>query len=275
MHLSAERLAAFDHEPFTIDELAHLAACATCRAERDAMMTLVSLAAAEAPRAAAEHAPRLVTWESIAAGLRTADAMSEVTPGTMPDMVSDVTDVTSDAASDHTSDVMPIATPGPMVGARVVPVHAGATPDRLWGSAFWRRAAAAVLLLGGGTLLGRVTAHQDVGQTMAQVALGNALGDGEFTSVERATEVLTRAQRDYERASMWLASNDSTTRSSEVYRARLAALDQMMAASRAALRDAPQDPVLNHYYLAAWTAREATLQALGGTLPVDKVIERY
>ena len=186
--------------------------------------------------------------------------MSEVTPGTMPDMV---------------SDVMPIATPGPMVGARVVPVHAGATPDRLWGAAFWRRAAAAVLLLGGGTLLGRVTAHQDVGQTMAQVALGNALGDGEFTSVERATEVLTRAQRDYERASMWLASNDSTTRSSEVYRARLAALDQMMAASRAALRDAPQDPVLNHYYLAAWTAREATLQALGGTLPVDKVIERY
>ena len=51
MHLSAERLAAFDHEPFTIDELAHLAACAACRAERDAMVTLVSLAAAEAPRA--------------------------------------------------------------------------------------------------------------------------------------------------------------------------------------------------------------------------------
>ena len=272
MHLSAERLAAFDHEPFTIDELAHLTACAACRAERDAMMTLVGLAAAEAPRAAAEHAPRLVTWESLAAGLRTADAAIGATPGTMSDVVSDRG---PDVTSGHTSDVMPVAAPGPVAGARVVPMHMGAMPDRLWGAAFWRRAAAAVLLLGGGALLGRVTAHRDVGQTMAQVALGNALGDGEFTSVERATEVLTRAQRDYERASMWLASNDSTTRSSEVYRARLAALDQMMAASRAALRDAPQDPVLNHYYLAAWTAREATLQALGGTLPVDKVIERY
>jgi hypothetical protein len=33
--------------------------------------------------------------------------------------------------------------------------------------------------------------------------------------------------------------------------------------------------VLNHYFLAAYTAREATLQALGGTLPVDKSLERY
>ena len=48
-----------------------------------------------------------------------------------------------------------------------------------------------------------------------------------------------------------------------------------MAASRAALRDAPQDPILNHYFLAAYNAREATLQALGGALPVDKTLERY
>jgi hypothetical protein len=100
-------------------------------------------------------------------------------------------------------------------------------------------------------------------------------GDRGFASVEQATDVLNRAQRDYERASLWLAANDSTVRDSDVYRARPAALDQMMAASRAALREAPQDPVLNHYSLAAYTAREATLQQLGGTLPVDKVIERY
>ena len=30
-----------------------------------------------------------------------------------------------------------------------------------------------------------------------------------------------------------------------------------------------------HAILAAYTAREATLQALGGTLPVDKTLERY
>ena len=49
----------------------------------------------------------------------------------------------------------------------------------------------------------------------------------------------------------------------------------MMSASRAALREAPQDPLLNHYFLSAYSAREATLQALGGTLPVDKTLERY
>jgi hypothetical protein len=49
----------------------------------------------------------------------------------------------------------------------------------------------------------------------------------------------------------------------------------MMAASRAALRDAPQDPVLNRYFLAASTARQATLQQLSGALPVDKSIEGY
>jgi phosphopantetheinyl transferase len=55
----------------------------------------------------------------------------------------------------------------------------------------------------------------------------------------------------------------------------LAALDDMMAASRAALREAPQDPLLNHYFLSAWAAREATLQQLGAALPVDKLVERY
>jgi hypothetical protein len=99
--------------------------------------------------------------------------------------------------------------------------------------------------------------------------------DAGFASVQQASEVLYRAQGDYERASLWLAGNDTTAHTSDVYRARLAALDQMMAASRAALRDAPQDPVLNHYFLSAYTAREATLQALGGALPVDKTLERY
>jgi hypothetical protein len=99
--------------------------------------------------------------------------------------------------------------------------------------------------------------------------------DQSFANVEDATAALNAAQREYERASLWLASNDSTVRDPEVFRARLAALDQMMEASRMALRDAPQDPVLNHYYLAAYSAREATLQALLGALPVDKTIERY
>jgi hypothetical protein len=247
-HLSVERIASFDHEPFTPDELAHLAVCALCRAEREAMVSLVSRAAAEAHGAAASDMPRLVTWEAIASGLR-ADGTSAIS---------------------HT-----VSTGTLRVGAASTEMAASGVRTSRWGSAAMRRAAAALLLVGGGAVLGRFSAAGPVGLAVSDVAVGNAVGDSEFTSVDNATQVLARAQRDYERASMWLASNDSTVRSSDVYRARLAALDQMMAASRAALRDAPQDPVLNHYYLAAYTAREATLQALGGTLPVDKVIERY
>ncbi len=128
----------------------------------------------------------------------------------------------------------------------------------------WLRVAAALALLVGGAAAGRLsveTVSAHAGET--------------FVSVGQANDVLNTAQRSYENASLWLAANDTTVRSSDVYRARLAALDQMMTASRAALRDAPQDPVLNHYYLAAYTAREATLQQLGGTLPVDKTIEGY
>lgn len=251
-HLTPERVAAYDHEPFNADELAHLAACAACRAERDAVASLVGMAATLRQQEPSANAPRLVEWEQIAAGLR------------------------RDA---------PVAAPAAPVSA----------PARRRLAPWWRQAAAALLLVSGGAVLGRLTgavsAARGSGATLASASLGamaeslDAAGvavrpvafgnEQDFGSVDEATGVLFRAQRDYERASLWLASNDTTLRDSEVYRTRLAALDQMMEASRAALRDAPQDPVLNHYYLAAYTAREATLQALGGALPVDKIIERY
>ena len=93
--------------------------------------------------------------------------------------------------------------------------------------------------------------------------------------MEDATAALERAQQAYQRASLWLAANDTTVNAQAVYRARLAALDQMMSASRAGLYEAPQDPVLNQYYLAAYTAREATLRQLGASLSVDRVMERF
>jgi hypothetical protein len=140
-----------------------------------------------------------------------------------------------------------------------------------------RRVAAALLLVGGGAVWGRLSS--DASGVVSAGALASRtnrpFADQSFASVDAATAALNQAQREYERASLWLASNDSTVRDPEVFRARLAALDQMMEASRVALRDAPQDPVLNHYYLAASSAREATLQALLGALPVDKTIERY
>lgn len=245
-HLDPERIAAFDDEPFTPDEQAHLAVCAACRAEHEAVRAVVAMALELRHAEHAPTAPRLVEWDAIARGLR---APAEATVAHVP---------------------------APLPGSRrtMAPLM--------------RRAAAALLLVGGGAVFGRlsgeVSAARANGGTVADASL-TAAGlavrpvsngtDNDFTDIDDATRVLNRAQRDYERASLWLAANDTTMRDSDVYRARLAALDQMMAASRAALRDAPQDPVLNHYYLAAYTAREATLQQLGGTLPVDKVIERY
>lgn len=268
-HLDIERLAAFDHEPFTEAELAHLAACAVCRAEQQAMERLVGMAHGVSAEDDVS-APRLVSWEQIAVGLELPRAAEP-------------------AAGGPAEDARVLT---PMFAAEPRPVRSRGPLSAMprWAS----RAAAAALLLATGVTLGRLTGPAANGMSFASASraaaaesLGLARPDAVpvtfsdfqaasgFASVEEASNVLARAQRDYERASLWLAANDTTQHDSEVFRARLAALDQMMTASRAALRDAPQDPVLNHYYLAAYTAREATLQQLMGTLPVDKTIERY
>lgn len=241
-HIPLERLAAFDEAPFTADEAAHLTVCGECRSERDAVAQVVAMAGALGARELSAEAPRLVEFEQIMAGLGRAPVVEERRPVT-----------TSPAA-------LPVA---PQARRSFTPLL--------------RRAAAALLLVGGGAVLGRLSSDASgvVGAGALASRTDRPFADQSFASVDAATAALNRAQRDYERASLWLASNDSTVRDPEVFRARLAALDQMMEASRVALRDAPQDPVLNHYYLAASSAREATLQALLGALPVDKTIERY
>jgi hypothetical protein len=263
-HLDSERLAAFDHEAFTPEEHAHLAACATCRGEVEAYAQLVQRAGALVTQDAADTDHRLSSWESIAGGLRQDDPSAVIAIARR--------------------DVVPASAP-----LAIPRASAPATP---WWGRSSLRAAAAVALMAGGAVMGRITSgapllfSERTGRVAGVMAESLGLGDvslrpatygaaGEFASVSQATSLLNRAQRDYERASLWLAANDSTPHDSDVYRARLAALDQMMAASRAALTDAPQDPVLNQYYLAAFSAREATLQQLGTSLPVGKTIERY
>ncbi len=265
-HVSPERFAAFDHDRPTTDELAHLVGCAICRAERNAYLNLQTMASALSGPTAPD-APRLTDWERLAGALRRDGLLtSPVEPA--PDDVPLVVPLAARSA-----ERMVVETPA----ARVTPAFRG-TP-------VWLRIAAAVLLTAGGTVFGRLTAGGSL-LPLGTATAGSSAGDPaapalasiegtSFSSVQQASELLYRAQHDYERASLWLAANDTSVHDSDVYRARLAALDQMMAASRAALREAPQDPVLNRYFLAAYTAREATLQALGGTLPVDKTLERY
>lgn len=248
-HLDRNRFAALDHQAPTTDELAHLAACMVCRAERQAYVALQGMATSMAAPSAPD-APRLVEWEHLAAGLRVEGLL------TSPLHVPAVT--TPEVSID--------------VARHPQPVHAS--------SPGWLRVAAALVFAAGGALFGRWSSGaplMSIAATSGSPVSATLVSDRDnaFASVQQASEVLYRAQRDYEQASLWLAANDTTIHDSGVYRARLAALDQMMTASRAALREAPQDPVLNHYFLAAYTAREATLQALGGALPVDKSLERY
>lgn len=277
-HLEAERLAAFDHDEPTLDELSHLAACALCRAEREEYAALARVAYESAHAPSDAGAPRLTNWDSLSAALRNEGLITstaDITPLKTPMIVQLPA---SPAAAPQAPDIMPN-------GAREITPRV--RTQRLPG---WARAAAVLALMSASAYAGRLSVQSSdaaggtvvaadssgpVASTagvLAQQVLGNR---DTYASVNDATAALSRAQNEYERASLWLASNDTTTRSSDVYRARLAALDQMMAASKAALRDAPQDPVLNHYFLAAYTAREATLQQLGGALPVDKTIETY
>lgn len=261
-HVESERLASLDHEPLTELESAHLSECAECRAERDAYAMLARLALEERGEGASgvARAERALRAEGVMnTGVESGVALSDW-----------------DSLSQRLREEGLVRDAGSSGRLSIA--------GRMWGSGVWR-AAAALLLVAGGVYAGRLSAPGAGGELSDMASAGGSAAGGyvssvlngaaEFSSVEEATRVLATAQREYERASLWLASNDTTIRSPEVFRARLAALDQMMAASRAALREAPQDPLLNHYYLAAYTAREATLQQLVSILPVDKTIEGF
>lgn len=147
------------------------------------------------------------------------------------------------------------------------------------GSTWWLRAAAAVLLIAGGAVAGRATVPRNTQAPSQQTAalappVTADVTDASATTVafnseDEAWEVLNRAGADYQRASAFLAAKDQNAPadSTSVYQARLVALDAMTSASRKALYNAPHDPVINQYYLAAQGAREATLKQLSTSLP--------
>ena len=96
----------------------------------------------------------------------------------------------------------------------------------------------------------------------------------QFNSPEEAWNVLNRAGEEYQAASAYLsASNTEVPMPSNPsqYRTRLAALDGVMSEIRGAMKEAPQDPVINQYYLTTVSAREATLRQLGTKLRPEGV----
>ena len=143
----------------------------------------------------------------------------------------------------------------------------------------WMQAAAAVLLLVGGIAIGRATIGlPSATQTTGSLPSGNAVvsptpvpdappnpssASATFASLEEASATLDRAVEDYKRATQFLAAANASGRpgdSAAMYSKRLVALDQVFNATESALQTAPDDPVINQYYLATMGARAATRQ---------------
>jgi hypothetical protein len=104
-------------------------------------------------------------------------------------------------------------------------------------------------------------------------------GATEFKSPEEAWDALNRAGEEYQRASLYLSASNTSVpmpNNPSRYRTRLAALDTVMTEIRGALKEAPEDPVINQYYLQTVGAREATLRQLGTTLrPAGVSLNRF
>lgn len=152
------------------------------------------------------------------------------------------------------------------------------------GSRWPMQAAAGLLLVAGGAMLGRTSAGApalpggDVAATASTSAGGGTTSDvrpvagSSFTSVADARAAQQRYELLYQQAATFLARNDSSAigqGSPVVYRSRLAALDQVISTTREAMREAPHDPVINGYYLTTLGQREATLRQLNTALPAS------
>jgi hypothetical protein len=146
---------------------------------------------------------------------------------------------------------------------------------RRWGI----RIAAAVGFVAVGFTAGRFNAPATLVGAGSNAGANGMRTVADYKTQDEAAQALMSAQDQYQNAAAYLAAQDTSSRfiglNSDSYRTRLAALDEMAAASRAALYRAPQDPLLNQYYLTFQTAREQTLRALAVSLPSSQPLRKY
>jgi hypothetical protein len=239
LHLSPERLAALADDEPTAAEARHLAGCALCARERSAYGALLVLARREGAR----QAPPLTDWSAISERMRS-EGMISVEPTVRP---------------------------------------AG---RRAFRSSAWMRVAAALLIAAGGIAVGRYSAALPLTTYDPEglpTAIANRGADPVATPVSYrsptdAMEAFLRAQRELQQAAAFLAENEVSGFSSpdpDAYRARLAAFDGVVGVARAALYDAPADPMINQLYLTTVGARDATVRQIARSLPVGTTLTSY
>ena len=252
LHLSSERLAELaDSEP-TLAEAEHLAACATCATERSAHQRVLTLASDERDRLA----PPLTDWATLSARLRQEEII--LTPATTA------------------TDVVPLVAPRRHRHAWLMGLRVAAGIVLAFGLGALGRMSAGATALPSPTDL-RMLADRML-DPKVRIDIPTIESNSSFDTVEEALASLEDAQRKYDRAVAFIAAHDSTPQSPEagdVFRTRLAALDEMAETSRLALASAPADPVLNQYYLSTLGAREVTLRQLGSVLTPGKRLSRF
>jgi len=148
----------------------------------------------------------------------------------------------------------------------------------------WDAIAAALLLMTGGAMLGRMSMGAGaLPGADRQIATAAPVGGGAakvlpaadsstFASIEDARAAQRRSEALYQQAAAFLARVDTTgigSGSPVAYHSRLAALDRVISTTREAMREAPHDPVINGYYLTTLGQREATLRQLNTALPAS------
>lgn len=275
-HLDPDRLAALgDSEP-TAEEAAHLADCAYCERERLALRELVALSHHEG---VAPLQTPLTNWEALSARLRE--------EGILRPAATTLSLVPGEASQ---------RTPPRLVGV------SGEVGNR--GSRTWLRAAAAVILAGGGLAMGRATANVPLplplplatasgerGEGGAEHVTGGAnsvssaslaarlTGADSIMSIDDALALMRRAESEYRLAAAYIAASDTSAPSVlngvDRYRARLAALDRVSDAALAAVNEAPADPIVNQYLISTRAARAVTLQQLNSSLPPGMSLTSY
>ena len=199
-HLDPERLAALGELEPTAEESAHLADCAFCERERLAQRELLSLSQSE--RLAPLQTP-LTDWETLSARLREEGIL------------------------------LPAAGAVSLVPAGSVhPITRGGEARVRSRNRTWLRAAAAVLLAGGGAALGRATAVVPLSPPTATEARGGAAkpegvamyasprasltagiadSSGAILSVNDALAMMRRAESEYRLAAAYIAASDTTS----------------------------------------------------------------
>jgi hypothetical protein len=146
----------------------------------------------------------------------------------------------------------------------------------------WLQAAAAVLLVGGGMIGGRLSAGASPlpnAQTNNPTRTASTSMDtvAHFRSVDDARAAQTQAQVVYQNATAFIAQQDTTApaESPVAMRTRLAALDRTRRVLGEALNEAPYDPVINGYYLTTVGQREATIRQINAGAPPSMRLTSY